>query len=157
MIMRREEGKAGCNSKFVQITNCICLNHKIYFLDPVQPRETDPQPRGPKGRLYPLWAFNIWFSLTCLMSLTGRDCLSHRLANSRGTGPPPKWWMMPETSSPAKPKKDSNKMKETSTTTPNNAVYINYVSIFFNPPSNTWKMIFTCSLVSAVSWNFLVC
>merc|ERR1712001_184967 len=31
-----------------------------------------------------------------------------------------------------------------------NTVCINYVSIFFNPPGNTWKVIFTCSLVSAV-------
>ena len=30
-------------------------------------------------------------------------------------------------------------------------VYINHVSILFNSPGNTWKMLFICSLVSAVN------
>ena len=36
-------------------------------------------------------------------------------------------------------------------------VYPNPVPILFNPPGNTWKMTFICSLVSAVNWYFLVC
>ena len=37
-----------------------------------------------------------------------------------------------------------------STPTPVKLYISNYVPIFFNPPGNTWKVIFTCSLVSAV-------
>ena len=118
----------------------------------VQTREIDPQPRGPKGRLYPPLDNNFWFRLTCLMSHTGRECLSRRLACFSWDRAPPEVVVNAKDKQPGKTnecqqedeRKQYNELRQTSITRVKP----------LNSPGKTWKGHFISSLVSAVICYF---
>ena len=113
-----------------------------------KPREKDPQPRGLKGRLYPPLSFQHLVQFNLPNVPYGARLLEPQVGELSWDRAPPEVVDDAGDKQPGKTKEGQQQDERNQHTS--NSIYINYVSIFFNPPGNTWKVIFTCSLVSAV-------
>ena len=113
-----------------------------------KPREKDPQPRGLKGRLYPPLSFQHLVQFNLPNVPYGARLLEPQVGELSWDRAPPEVVDDAGDKQPGKTKEGQQQDERNQHTS--NTVYINYVSIFFNPPGNTWKVIFTCGLVSAV-------
>ena len=116
-----------------------------------QPREIDPQPRGPKGRLYPPLDIQHLVQFNLPNVPYGARLLEPQVGEFSWDRAPPEVVVDAGDKQPGETKEGQQQDERNQHTNPSKTVYINYVPIFFNPPGNTWKMSLICSLVSAVN------
>merc|ERR1712210_236621 len=117
----------------------------------VQTREIDPQPRGPKGRLYPPLNVQHLVQFNLLNVPYGARLLEPQVGEFSWDRAPPEVVINAGDKQPGETNEGQQSDERNQHTNPTKTVYINHVSILSNSPGNTWKMLFICSLVSAVN------
>ena len=117
----------------------------------------DPQPRGPKGRLYPPLNAQHLVQFNLPNVPYGARLLEPQVGEFSWDRAPPEVVIDAGDKQPGETNEGQQSDERNQHTNPTKTVYINHVSIFLNSPGNTWKMSFICSLVSAVNCYFLVC